>query len=226
MKDIDRIKELRATNNLERRFVSIEEFRIVDSEKGIIEGYPAVFNKWSDDLEGFIERIVPGAFKWALRHNDTVALFNHNADKPLGRKSAGNLRLKEDDVGLFMSLDPTDTSYSRDLKENMRKKVITKMSFAFRVRKDGDEWVEQENGLYERTLSDVELLDVSPVTYPAYIDTTVALRSLEQYRDNNPGPDAQGSEGNDADEVQGHEFAFRERDLELTKLDMEDSING
>ena len=61
----------------------------------------------------------------------------------------------------------------------MKRGDVNKMSFGFSVNKDGDKWDEDDKGTVTRELLDVSLFDVSPVTYPAYTQTSVAIRSLE-----------------------------------------------
>lgn len=144
-----------------------------------ITGYAAVFNKDSDDLGGFIERIKPGAFKKALPASDTRALFNHDTNYPLGRVSAGTLRLKEDKDGLFMEIDPPDTQYARDLMVSIERGDVREQSFGFTV--VSDTWEDIDKDVARRTINEVgELFDVSPVVFPAYPDTDVAVRSLEE----------------------------------------------
>ncbi len=142
-----------------------------------ITGYAAVFNSLSEDLGGFREKINPGAFASAIKKSDTVALFNHDSNIVLGRSSAGTLRLKEDKSGLHMEIDPPDTQAARDLMVSIQRGDIKQQSFGFVVKNDSWETVDGEE---IRTIGEVEeLYDVSPVTYPAYPDTSVALRSLE-----------------------------------------------
>ena len=65
---------------------------------------------------------------------------------------------------------------------SMKRGDVSQMSFAFRVAgDDGDHWEQTDEGQVVRTLRNVRLYDVSPVTYPAYPDTDVAARSLEQW---------------------------------------------
>ena len=143
-----------------------------------ITGYAAVFNKLSVDM-GFREKIAPGAFRSSLKASDARALFNHNPDYVLGRQSAGTLTLREDKKGLWMEVDPPDTSYARDLVENIRLGNIKEQSFGFTVKSDS--WEDVESNAPTRTLLEIgELYDTSIVSYPAYGDTTVALRSLEK----------------------------------------------
>lgn len=151
-----------------------------DAAKPRIIGYAAVFNSLSEDLGGFRETIQPGAFTRSLRDGaDVRALIDHEAGKILGRRSAGTLELKANQKGLYVSIDPPATQYARDLMESMGRGDIREMSFAFRTRTD--EWRMQE-GEVIRELLDVDLLDVSVVTFPAYPATDVAVRSLEVFR--------------------------------------------
>ena len=168
--------------DVERRFFVIQDMKLekrADAETlPKITGYAAVFNKYSVDM-GFREKIAPGAFKGALKISDARALYNHNPDYVLGRQSAGTLTLREDDRGLWMEVSPPNTSYARDLVENIRLKNIKEQSFGFTVKSDS--WEDIESNTPTRTLLEVgEVFDASVVTYPAYQDTTVALRSLER----------------------------------------------
>ncbi|MGA9851850.1 MAG: HK97 family phage prohead protease [Gammaproteobacteria bacterium] len=160
------------------------EVRAGDDAKPKIIGHAAVFSSLSQDLGGFREKIAPGAFKDTLNdnENDPVALFNHNPDHVLGRKSAGTLRLKEDDLGLHMEIDPPDTQAGRDVTHLIKRGDINKMSFGFRTNPGGQSWDEQPDKSMVRTLKSVKLLDVSPVTSAAYQKTHVAVRALEEYR--------------------------------------------
>lgn len=168
----------------EVRTFDVCEFRIErrDGEAPRIVGHAAVFNQLSEDLGGFREQIAPGAFSAAIKEDDIRALFNHNPDHVLGRNRAGTLSLREDDKGLAIEIVPPDTQMARDLMISMDRGDITQMSFGFRVRPNGYNWAEDNDGVVIRTLTAVRLFDVSPVTYPAYPQTDVAVRSLEQWR--------------------------------------------
>jgi hypothetical protein len=63
----------------------------------------------------------------------------------------------------------------------MERGDVSQSSFGFKVRADGDSWTEDDDGFPLRTLTRISLFDVSPVTYPAYIDSTsgVGTRALE-----------------------------------------------
>ena len=168
----------------EMRVLRTAELRIIrkdDDSLPKIEGYAAVFNKNSEDM-GFIERISPGAFKSAIKTSDVRALFNHDSNIILGRTTSGTLELKEDEKGLFMSVTPPDTQLVRDMVLSpIERGDITQQSFGFTI--DEDSWEHKDNEPSIRTITKVrELFDVSPVTYPAYPDTAVALRSLDNIK--------------------------------------------
>lgn len=153
-----------------------------DNAAPMIVGHAAVFNQLSEDLGGFREQISPGAFRDAIQKDDVRALFNHDPNLILGRNRSKTLRMAEDQTGLLIEIDPPDTQVGRDLMVSLKRGDITQMSFGFRVLPDGQEWSEDEDGNVIRTLKKVSLFDVSPVTYPAYPQTDVAARSLDQWR--------------------------------------------
>jgi len=160
----------------EERTFSIE-MRVSKDEGRKISGYASVFNQWSDDLGGFREIVRPGAFKKTIKEADVRALFNHDPNYVLGRNKAGTLQLEEDDKGLKIDIDPPDTQWARDLSTSIERGDIDQMSFGFRTVKD--KWSGSEEGKTDRELLEVELFDVSPVTYPAYPTTTVSIRSVD-----------------------------------------------
>ena len=168
------------TNNIERRYMPVTELRTIKSDDGIkFAGYAAVFNKLSEDLGGFKEKIKPGAFRGAIKNSDTRALFNHDSNYVLGRKSSGTLELKEDKKGLYTIIDPPDTQWARDLAKSIERGDINQMSFGFLL--EEDKWDEKKDGVVRTLIRVSELADISPVTFPAYPDTSVALRSKDQW---------------------------------------------
>lgn len=155
-----------------------------EGEKPMMRGHAAVFDSPSETLRSgditFREIIKPGAFADAINGSDCRALFNHNPDNILGRSTAGTLRMSEDSSGLSIEIDPPDTMCARDLQVSMSRGDIREMSFGFSVPKGGDSWTRDESGGWLRTINKVDrLYDVSPVTYPAYLETDCAMRSLD-----------------------------------------------
>ena len=160
----------------ERRTLQ-SEFRVEQREDGkkLIRGHAAVFNS-ETDLGWFRERIAPGAFSESIGKDDVRALFNHDENFILGRNKAGTLTMREDEQGLYVEIDPPDTQVGRDLVTSIERGDISQMSFGFQTIKDS--WETEENAAKDlRTLEKVKLWDVSPVTFPAYQETDVAVRS-------------------------------------------------
>ena len=160
----------------ERRTLQ-SEFRVEQREDGkkLIRGHAAVFNA-ETDLGWFRERIAPGAFSESIGKDDVRALFNHDENFILGRNKAGTLTMREDEQGLYVEIDPPDTQVARDLVTSIERGDISQMSFGFQTIKDS--WETEENAAKDlRTLEKVKLWDVSPVTFPAYQETDVAVRS-------------------------------------------------
>ena len=163
-------------------------------------GYAAKFNSRSENLGGashqFYEILKPGAFDGVL-NDDVRALLNHESSAILARSKngTGSLSLGVDDVGLWYEFEAPDTQIGRDLMTSLKRGDIDQSSFSFTVEKDGESWESKQDGdgpmVHTRTISKIaRLFDVSPVTYPAYPDATVALRSLEEFRKEEPEPPA------------------------------------
>jgi HK97 family phage prohead protease len=151
------------------------ELRLSSDSKKII-GYAAVYNRASEDLGGFIEYVRPGAFDRSLKSNpDVRALIDHDPSLILGRTLSGTLILESDTTGLKVTIDPPPTSYASDLLTVMQRGDVSQMSFAFTSAVDDWKLVD---GQRTRDLIDLDLVDVSVVTYPAYPDTSVAVRAL------------------------------------------------
>ena len=156
-----------------------------------IVGYPIVYNSDSEDM-GFIERIAPGAATKALKKSDVRGLKNHDASLIFARTGV-NLTLTEDKDGVRMEATPLDTFNFRETAKEVDLGLLDGQSFAFNIL--ADEWKDLDKAKPQRTITEFEMIyDVGPVTYPAYPDTTVGLRTLEEARKlaNNTIPDKNG----------------------------------
>jgi uncharacterized protein len=173
----------------ETRTFEIEalELRAGDGQQPLIAGYAVVFDAWSEvmtDSRGrpFRERFAPGAFDRALAANpDVRALWNHNTDLPLGRTRNGTLRVSKGGQGIRFDLTPPETSWGRDAIESIRRGDVSGVSFAFGTKREGgDTWEKPgPDGVATRTVLDADLYEVSPVTFPAYPQTMVSVRSVD-----------------------------------------------
>lgn len=149
-----------------------------DDSIGTMFGYAAVFNEITsiDTWEGkFDERIAPGAFAQTLkeRGDKIKVLFNHGFDPSIGEKPLGKLSvLREDDHGLYMEAKLADTSYNRDLLPLLKSGALDGQSFRFSVIAEDHD---KKRNL--RTLTEIRLYEVGPVTWPAYEKTDAAARA-------------------------------------------------
>lgn len=160
-----------------RRVPLTIEVRAADDGSPLIAGHAAVFNSLSHDMGGFREQIRPGAFKRTLKSgNGVMSFFNHNPDFVLGRTSNKTLTVAEDLEGLAFQVRPPETAWAADLMVSMRRGDVADASFSFRVIKD--EWGQGEDGLALRTLHEIELFEVGPVTMGAYPAADSGVRAL------------------------------------------------
>lgn len=151
------------------------EVRALDDDSTRLFGYAAVWDSPSEPLP-WTEYVKRGAFTKTINDGADVRLLIDHEGVPLARTRSGSLRLWEDDKGLAMEteLDETNPDAAR-LISALRRGDISQMSFAFRTVKDS--WNEQRT---VRELREVQLFDVSVVTFPAYEATVAELRSRNE----------------------------------------------
>lgn len=166
---------------MERRFIKGASIRAVKGDKPGIAGIGVVYNQVYD-TGWFKETVKPGACARVLSESQDVrSLFNHDVNQLLGRTKSGTLRLQDTADGFAFDCD-TDpgTSVGRDVAAMIERGDIDGCSFSFNVRKDtwSDEF--DANGRYvstTRTIEDIDMFDIGPVTFPAYTQTSVGMRS-------------------------------------------------
>ena len=161
-----------------RTLIRTPEVRATDNGR-TIGCYAAVFNSRANIGGYFEEVIAPGAFDDALSQ-DVRALVDHDTRRVIGRTKAGTLRMKQDDTGLAVEIDLPDTSDGRDLATLIERGDVSGMSFGFIVTKET--WDETMDPPM-RTIQGLDLREVSVVAFPAYDDTSIAMRSLEKVRE-------------------------------------------
>lgn len=151
-----------------------------------IEGYAAVWNRYSANLGGYVEQIDPAAFDDSLRDDDQIASYNHDYAAILGRRSAGNLELTKDSTGLRYTIrgDAADPDVQR-VAAKVRARSVTGSSFTFRSNPDGETWSYTAEGFPLVTVRSAKLFEVASVVWPAYSATAddglaVGLRSLAE----------------------------------------------
>jgi len=150
-----------------------------DESTQSITGTAAVYYR-SDDPGteytglGFRERISPGAFAKTVAEDDIRGLFDHNPAQILGRTSARTMEVSLTKRGLTYSIpyDESDQDH-RNVKKKLERGDITGSSFGFKVR--DEEWSSQD-GEDVRNLTDVQVAEVSIVTFPAYKSASSGMR--------------------------------------------------
>lgn len=163
------------------------ELRLIRDSTGrpTIQGLAVPYGPLSVELLGpqgrsFRERFARGAFTRALKgDSDVRALVNHDPSLILGRSGAGTLRLMDGPDGLRYEIDPPDTPLAQHYLTAIERGDMSGSSFRFYTTRD--DW-SVEDDVSIRTVEEADIDDVSIVTYPAYPDTTAALRSLDEHR--------------------------------------------
>lgn len=177
------------------------ELRTIGESNTLI-GYAAIFDSPSEPLP-WTEYVRRGAFQKTLKDGADVRLLIDHEGLPLARTKSGTLMLEEDDLGLRIEapLDESNPDAAR-LLSALRRGDVSQMSFAFRTVKDA--WTENRN---VRELKEVQLFDVSVVTYPAYEETVAELRSRNNTNSDTVKPVAP--------------LALRKRQIQLRKMQAE-----
>lgn len=146
-----------------------------NSNSKIIEGYFAKFNDITEISSDMKEVILKNAFKNSLINNDIRCLFNHNTDVVLGRNKSGTLTLYEDEVGLFGRLEINSNDVEAcNIYERVKRGDITGCSFGFYPISEDLKW-EDDTAIFQ--LKEVDLLEVSICTFPAYPTTEINARN-------------------------------------------------
>lgn len=179
----------------ERRFVPATDLEVRSGEDGpfVARGHAATYNEPYDVMD-FREQIDPGAFRDQLGNPNVKALWNHDSGNVLGSVESGTLKLSSDDRGLFTETQFPESAHRE--REAIERGDVSKMSFGFYALED--RWERSEDGAELRTIMKAELVDVSPVAYPANPNTDIRVDTR-----NRPEPEAEESvlEEHDADPV-------------------------
>jgi uncharacterized protein len=162
------IRDFRTKFNITRQSETADEM--------IIDGYFALFENETELFPGSYEIITKGAFDKTLS-NDIRALWNHNTQYVLGRNKNGTMDLKTDDKGLFATIRLPNTQYARDLYSLLSDGYIDQASFGFNIVNEDLE--ELASGGYRWRINEIDLHEISVVTFPAYENTTVSARSAQ-----------------------------------------------
>src|SRR5574337_456443 len=167
--------------NLTNQFRSIGKLNTRDNtnetDEMKITGYFVVFNSETRLYESVYEEISDKAFE-NIDLSDIRALADHDTAKILGRTKSQTWSLGVDEKGLFgeITINKNDTE-AVNLYERVKRGDIDQCSFGFNIL---NEIMDQRaDGSVKWTITEIELFEVSVVTFPAYADTAVEARSAQ-----------------------------------------------
>lgn len=164
-----------ATNKETRLLNSPIEVRKSDDGKRTLRGYAALFNSKYELFDVYTEEVREGAFDLADM-SDIRVLLNHDPNIVLGRTKSGTARVSIDEKGLYYEVDLPDGPDGDRVYNAVQRGDIDQSSWGFILNREGAKW----DGNH-RTITNVQtVFDVSPVTFPANPDTSVAKRSIEE----------------------------------------------
>ncbi len=167
------------TAHRELRYIAFDDFELREETDGPhLRGYASVFDTEAIIWGMWREKVAPGAYKRTIKDHDIRALWNHNADLVLGRNKAGTLVLSEDKKGLAVDIHPPDTQAGRDAVTSIKRGDVTQMSIGFETVKQEWQYPENKRELPLRTITESKLFEVSPVTFPAFEQTSIQARSI------------------------------------------------
>ena len=172
-------------NNNHKLEVRVQQTAMTSNGDMLVSGYVNMTNTLSYELgfdEKFVEKIAPGAFQKAINRSksnneDIDFLAEHNDNSLLASTKNNTLSLIEDDKGLFMEARIVNTTIGKDYYEMIKSGIITNMSFGFFSLEEDWEYV--GNDTYQRTITDLELYEVSAVRRPAYAASSISSRGLD-----------------------------------------------
>lgn len=167
------------TDTREYRAFSVETRQAEENETaGRIYGRAVIFNSpavmYTDPESGieYKEEVDAHAFDEA-KMDDVILNVNHEG-QALARTRNNTLELEIGEEGMDVEADMTKSQASRDALEAVQNGLLDKMSFAFVVAPDGDDY---DAKTHKRTIRKISrLFDVSLVNFPAYEQTSISAR--------------------------------------------------
>ena len=162
-----------------RVFATTVEMRADDTDGLTFDGIASVVDTGytvRDMFGEYTETIAKGAFNRTLAQKADVRLLVNHVGVPLARTKSKTLTLTATpDLRAVAKLDPSNPTV-QEIRSAMSRGDMDQMSIGFRVK--DQEWSPDYS---ERTIREIELHDVSLVTYPASTTTSAQLRSFDEY---------------------------------------------
>ena len=163
---------------------AVKEIRLVDmraldnTDEMIVEGYAAVFDTVTN--LGWMKEVIDRHAFDNADMSDIVMKYNHeDSILPMARTRGGTLQFNIDDHGLKIRAKLPETSVNKDIYTLIREGVLSKMSFAFTVKKQEYDYDTDTRKILEFD----KIFDVSVEDVPAYETTEIYARNKEQYEE-------------------------------------------
>lgn len=170
---------------MEQRIMKMKDAKIrQDGGKRYLEGYFAVFGETYQVWDGWVETIERGAFaRYLASGEDVKVLWNHDSNIVLGSTVNGTALLKEDETGLFGSVEVNENdSEAVSAYARVARGDVNGCSFGFDIARQEEWW--DDDGIYHTKITEVDpLYEVSPCTFPAYKATSVSARAKDSLED-------------------------------------------
>jgi len=143
-----------------------------------LAGTAIVFDSPSQDLGGFTEICKYDAVQKSLQRNaDLFMLWQHDSSQPLARVKTGALELSLNRAGLNFVATLPNSPLGQNAYQAVKDGTVDSVSFGFNIEPDGDKWINTPDGRLIRELWDINVSELSPVTWAAYLAPHVDTRS-------------------------------------------------
>jgi HK97 family phage prohead protease len=163
----------------ETRAIKSTRLEVRKSATGEMElkGTAIVFDSLSEDM-GFFEVVKYEAVQKSLaRNSDVFCLWQHDSAQPLARTSTGQLELTLTRTGLDFVCTLPQSPLGQTAYQAVKDGTVDGVSFGFNIEPDGDNWITRPDGSLLRELLDINVIELSPVTFAAYSAPHVSTRS-------------------------------------------------
>lgn len=162
-----------------RSFVTPVTCETRDDGAPVVTGLGIPYGVWSEDIGGFVERFAAGSVSESMVADDWRGIYNHNSDCVLGRVSAGTLTLREEPEGVhYSAFPPIEAHWVPGMIASIKRGDIRENSFRFYASSEHVLWEEKDGTLW-RTILKASIRELGPQVFPAYTETNVEVRSVD-----------------------------------------------
>ncbi|UPJ76509.1 HK97 family phage prohead protease [Bradyrhizobium sp. 187] len=142
----------------------------------MVWGYAVLWDSVTTIANEFREQFAKGSLTRSIQEDDIRMLLDHDSGRVVGRTASGTLRLREDALGLRYEVDVNlDTPDGQTLAGTVGRRDVSGISPSFYVKSEN--WPRLGSGLPLRIITEARLIELSAVAFPAYPQTTAAMRS-------------------------------------------------